>query len=202
MTGGVVTYKLYDENNQAVEIPNYSGSGGNSANGQVVPIGTDVLENGEVNLKLSQHTEGKYYMTIEGYDEAKNYGEVRVDNILLDNKAPVATIKSITQKQETGRVKRIDFEFDISDAFGNGWVYYCFVKEGENVPDKGDDSSWPYLKKGKVTTASLQVEKGQDFVGKLYYYTVDDQGNDSYVENGNKYYSEEVVVYNDEALGL
>ena len=102
MTGGVVTYKLYDENNQAVEIPNYSGSGGNSANGQVVPIGTDVLENGEVNLKLSQHTEGKYYMTIEGYDEAKNYGEVRVDNILLDNKAPVATIKSITQKQEEG----------------------------------------------------------------------------------------------------
>ena len=46
------------------------------------------------------------------------------------------------------------------------------------------------------------MDKGDSFVGKLYYYTVDDQGNDSYVENGNKYYSEEVVVYNDEALGF
>lgn len=197
LTGAVASYKLYDENDQLVRITNYSGGGGNSANGQTVPADTNIITGAQVNLKLSDYIEGKYQIKIQGSDIAGNSGEVTVTDIRLDNKAPTTTVASTPQERAADGTKRIDYEFSISDASGNGRVYYCFVKNGVAIPDKSSEQ-WKYVQKGDAsTTAVLQVDDGYNFVGKIYYYTEDEQGNNSYVQSGNQYFSMPIAVYNE-----
>ncbi|MDD4780576.1 MAG: hypothetical protein PHT02_08230, partial [Tissierellia bacterium] len=197
MIDGLANYRLYNEYNQPVNITNYLGTGGvNSV--QKVPITTSVIEGAEVNLKLSDKIEGKFTLKIDGRDGANNYGSKTIDNIWIDNKAPTVNVNIKYNERGADNSKRADFTFDINDLSGTGKVYYCFV-DNYKIPAKNSDAWYFVQQGGDNTTASIKVEEGKDFVGRLYYYTADECGNDSYdnVNNSYKY----VSLFNKNVVG-
>ncbi|MEA4847193.1 MAG: hypothetical protein VB106_08180, partial [Clostridiaceae bacterium] len=189
LAGNTVEYYLVP---QELPLADYMGnSSGGAKTRQVFPAGTDAT----LNLKLDGKYEGKYTLRIEGTDLAgnKSYNEVPV---WLDNMAPRASVAELPHEQAGDGSKSFDYKFDIEDQSGKGRVYYCFVKDGAEVPAKGG-SQWLFVElNGTTTTAVCKVAAGENFIGRLYYYTDDDFGNDSYQESG-AYYSQEIRIYND-----
>ncbi|MGE4283845.1 MAG: PLAT/LH2 domain-containing protein [Clostridia bacterium] len=200
MKNSLASYRLLDQYNQPVNITPYSGTGtGGSV--QVVPVSPSIIEGAKVNLKLTDSIEGMYTLKIDGYDSANNYGSTSIENVKLDNKAPAVNITPAYYPRAADGSKRIDFDFEINDISDTGRVYYCFVKYGDPIPEKGSDG-WEFLQQGAASsTAVLKVAAEENFMGKLYYYTTDDSGNDSFLKSGRYYSFGNIYLYNESAKG-
>ncbi|HHV99189.1 MAG TPA: hypothetical protein GXX36_06410 [Clostridiaceae bacterium] len=202
-------YELYQKSggvygSSPVPITGYLGTGKQT---QVqAPVSTSVIQDAMITLKTADPVEGQFKLRIYGYDDANNglYGNdyFEIENIYLDRKAPRVQLTEIVQNQAPDGIKRNDYRFDIEDLQENrqfgSWArtYYCFVEEGQEVPDPASQNiepvtgeidvvtgKWAFVEGGtETTTAVLRVPRGETFKGTLYYYTRDSCNNDSRIE--------------------
>lgn len=179
------------------------------------PVSTSVLTQSPVNLALKSHTEGTYTLTVTAQDKASN-SLSQSYSVSLDNKAPTVSVGAagITAESDGGR--RLSRTFSASDRNGKWTVYYCFVPTGQTVPAPGGsaaqvpgdpvtDAQWYFINQSTSSTVMLKVPKDTDYTGTLYYYAVDQFGNDSRTENREagraEYNSVPAAVYNKQGEG-
>jgi len=216
-------YELYRKDGDTygsapVNITGYLGSGSQT---QVqVPVNTSVLTDAMIRLMPASPAEGQYKLRIYGWDDANNglNGEdyYEIEDIYLDKQAPRVSVAETIQNQAADGTKRNDYTFTITDLQASrefdSWarVYYCFVKDGEEVPDPAQQSieaatgemesvlgKWAFVEGGTdTTTAIIKINRGENFEGKLYYYTLDAAGNDSRTEQSGNYFAKAVKIYN------
>lgn len=214
---GYFNYELYKYNESTsgystdkAEITNYDGSSDSSYITVKAPIGTTVLKDTPINLKLDSKDEGKFKIRIYAYDDANNtlegYGPYyEIEDVLIDNQAPRVTVEEDLQNQAVDGTKSANYTFNISDYANsftsneNIWAraYYCFVPDGDEMPspDVSNTESgelgtvigqWAFIEGGSATmTAVIKVNKDSNFKGKLYYFTLDSCNNNSKIENGS-----------------
>jgi len=218
-------YELYQKTGEGygsspVPITGYMGSGSQT---QVqAPVSTSVIQDAMIRLKTANPIEGQFKLRIYGYDDGNNglFGNdyYEIENVYLDRKAPRVQVTEIVQNQAPDGTKRNDYTFEIDDLqkgrqFGS-WTrtYYCFVEEGQQLPDPASQSiepvtgeidvitgKWAFVEGGtETTTEVLRVPRGETFKGKLYYYTLDSCGNDSRSEQ-NGYFTKDIVIHNYDA---
>jgi hypothetical protein len=221
----LLKYELYQKidgtyGSSPVAITGYLGSGSQT---QVqAPVSTSVIKDAMIRLKTANPIEGQFKLRIYGYDDANNglYGNdyYEIENVYLDRKAPRVQLTETIQNQAPDGTKRNDYTFDIEDIqssrqFGS-WArtYYCFVEDGQQVPEPDSQNiepatgeidvitgKWAFVEGGtETTTAVLKVPRGETFKGKLYYYTLDSCGNDSRDEQ-NGYFTKDIVIHNYDA---
>ena len=201
---GVLQYSLMDKDNMPVNLKNYNPDdpreGATIIN---VPTGTQVIDDGEITLALDDKGEGIYSLIVSGLDVSENKLYKKIENIYIDNQAPI--VKNITSSKTdlANQERRFDFEFDIEDFSEEGRLYYCFVKEGDQIPaideeSAGETGPWYFkdFNNNQRVTVSHQIGKDKDFIGKLHYYTVDKLNNSSYKENINQPDSYNIALYN------
>lgn len=148
-----------------------------------------------ITLALRDNVEGEYTLVLAGRDRAGNPLSVSYSGIKLDNKAPEVTVAEKQKPKTDGRKGNI-YNVTISDASGTGRLYYMFTKrsvadapeyDGSNNPSVSGDMDttldrWAYIEQkdiesGKTAAAYLDVEKGQNFIGRLMYFAIDEAGN-------------------------
>lgn len=215
---GLFNYELYKYNestnsysNDKTEITNYNGATVGSAYTTVkAPIGTTVLKDTPINLKLYNKDEGNFKLRLYAYDDANNTlggtGDYYdMENVLIDNLAPRVTVNEEQKNQAADGTKSVNYTFNITD-FSNSFkddaniwarAYYCFVPDAGVMPspdvsniESGELGTvigqWAFVEGGSATTtAVLKINKDESFNGKLYYFTTDSCNNDSRTENGS-----------------
>lgn len=151
----------------------------------------------EVTLALRDRVEGEYKLRFYGYDEAGNYFNSSYEGIKLDNKAPGISVTETQEPQkELDGSKGNKYDVKISDASGTGRLYYMFTEKSRqdapafdenNAPKTSGDMDttldrWAYIEQkdtenGKTAAAYLNVQKGQNFNGRMLYFGIDEAGN-------------------------
>jgi len=215
---GYFNYELYKYNentnsysNDKTEITNYNGSTVESAYTTVkAPIGTTVLKDTPINLKLYNKDEGKFKLRLYAYDDADNTlggsgNYYDMENVLIDNLAPRVTVDEEQKNQAVDGTKSVNYTFNITDfsnSFKNDaniWAraYYCFVPDKDVMPSPDVSNiksgelgtvigQWAFVEGSSVTTtAVLKINKDASFKGRLYYFTTDSCNNDSRTEKGS-----------------
>ena len=192
----LATYRIRKEGEEVdTKILTISGTQP-SALSQEMPVFTTADKENAITLALDEPKEGIFNLTIESEDVAHNkLTETR--RIYLDNKAPEASTELTTRARSLDGTRSMEVNFKVSDYSGTGRVNYCFVKDGNQVPDPGSqmaeipagvtEGQWCFVKQNSLsgtTSTILQIPKEEEFTGTLYYYTVDDMGNDSRKEKG------------------
>lgn len=189
---GNFSYRLYNKNNMSDEIPLVKHNGLAST--------TNVAHAGNSEYRIAadgKKVEGEYVLKISARDFANNEESMSA-NVKLDTIAPRADYK-LTEVATVDGAKRYEYKFSIEDKSNTGRLYYAFVRNGEDVPDTNDtkpETSGPedtYFEKwgfidqlnSDAQTVVVSAEKGEVILGKLYWYTVDDAGNDSREESGS-----------------
>ena len=174
---------------------------------KTIGVSTGVLTNAPTTLALANHTEGRYTLTVTAQDKASNPLSITTWPVELDNKAPTVSVGSASITAEADGSKRLSRTFNVSDRNGIWRVNYCFVPENGSIPTPGStatqvpgapvtDSQWYFIDQTTSSTVMLKVPKGTNYTGTLYYYAVDQFGNDSRDENASQYSSVPVAVYN------
>ena len=146
-----------------------------------------------VTVALRDKLEGEFDLVFSGYDFAGNPLNT-VQRVKLDNKAPEAAVTEKVNPKIDGSKGNI-YDVKINDASGTGRLYYMFTKksiaeipeyDGSGSPTSGDIDTtldkWAYIEQkdtenGKTAAAYLNVEKGDNFIGHLVYFAMDDAGN-------------------------
>ena len=150
----------------------------------------------EVTLALYDRVEGEYKLCFYGYDEAGNYFDSSYKGIKLDNKAPVISVTEKQEPQKSDGTKGNKYDVKISDASGTGRLYYMFTEKSRqdapafdenNAPKTSGDMDttldrWAFIEQkdtenGNTAAAYLNVQKGQNFKGRMLYFGMDEAGN-------------------------
>ncbi|MHA6480566.1 hypothetical protein ACX1C1_01310 [Paenibacillus sp. strain BS8-2] len=217
-------YELYKKSGDSYEpamtrITNFDGTGIQTR--VTAPINTQVLNGVSIKLSPIDPTEGEFKLRLYGWDRADNplggdAGYAEIENIKIDNQAPRVSIHETVHQQDAQFRKRNDYRFAMNDLqqSNNGWsrTYYTFINGtatpsdtpiGEIEPASEEIAStqgmWAFVdSEGDSATAMLSIPEGDNFDGKLYYFTVDSLGNDSRDEQASKYYTKPVKIYNGE----
>lgn len=199
-------YKIYESDGE-----------GTAALSQQFPVYQSSGSNTPVMLKLGEALEGEFTLKLSGKDVAQNDLNEEVD-VKLDNKAPEVKVDLKTNPRTVDNTRTMEVSFDISDYSKTGRVNYCFVRDGENAPSKPTDNSqiqeipssvsegqWCFVKQNSLsgtTSTVLKIGKEEEFAGTLYYYTVDDFGNDSTdIDQKGKMDSTRIELYNKTGAG-
>jgi len=199
------SYKLTDKNGKEVELQKHNGK----SDTEYVPhTGNSTV----YKIKPANKAEGEYTLEIKSRDYANNLNTTYYP-VKLDMMAPRVSVNAKT-KTLTDQSKRNEYTFTITDASGTGRLYYAFVRDGYSIPSSTETKpetsgpedtmfeKWGFIdQKNGVNTVVLTVPDGDFFNGTLYWYTVDDAGNDSRTEkNGgsdkNGYYYTKVSLSN------
>ncbi len=206
------SFKLVDENGSEAQIVATT----NADKSPYVKGTTDNSPNYEFFLKNRE--EGNYTLEIEAKDRAANDSNASIP-MNVDYLAPRVglNVDKVGIKAE--------YKFDISDISNSGRLYYCFVKpdatgvytipEIPTNPSTGAiDSLWGTWavvdQDGPTTTAVMAAKKDEIIDGRLYYYTVDDAGNDSrkettlYIDEKNQdgYFFSDIYINNKDPEGV
>lgn len=150
----------------------------------------------EVTLALRGRVEGEYKLRFYGYDEAGNYFDSSYDGIKLDSKAPQISVTEKQEPQKSDGTKGNKYDVKISDASGTGRLYYMFTEKSRqdapafdenDVPKTSGDMDttldrWAYIEQqdtenGKTAAAYINVQKGENFNGRMLYFGMDEAGN-------------------------
>lgn len=150
----------------------------------------------EVTLALRGRDEGEYKLRFYGYDEAGNYFDSSYAGIKLDNKAPRISVTETQEPQKIDGSKGNIYNVKITDASGTGRLYYMFTEKSRQDAPAFDESNapktsgemdttldrWAYIEQadtenGKTAAAYLNVQKGQNFNGRMLYFGIDEAGN-------------------------
>lgn len=151
----------------------------------------------KITLALRDRVEGEYKLRFYGYDEAGNYFDSSYAGIKLDNKAPEISVTEKQEPQKSDGTKGNIYNVKISDASGTGRLYYMFTEksrqdapafdENNDAPKSSGDMDttldrWAYIEQkdtedGNTAAAYLNVQKGQNFNGRMLYFGVDEAGN-------------------------
>ncbi|MDY3031993.1 MAG: hypothetical protein SOS24_09640 [Clostridia bacterium] len=150
----------------------------------------------EITLALYDRVEGEYKLCFYGYDEAGNYFDSSYNGIKLDNKAPVISVTEKQEPQKSDGTKGNKYDVKISDASGTGRLYYMFTEKSRqdapafdenNAPKTSGDMDttldrWAFIEQkdtenGNTAAAYLNVQKGQNFKGRMLYFGMDEAGN-------------------------
>ena len=209
-TEGICTMSLMDGLNRlSIYKYNYTEQNkGTAAVSQKVPASKDFTRN--ITLALRDNVEGEYTLVLSGQDRAGNPLSTEYSGIRLDNKAPTVTVTE-TQQPKIGGVKGNVYDVKISDASGTGRMYYMFTKKGvaeapeydgsNNATESGEMDTtldrWAYIEQkdtenGKTAAAYLEVQKGENFIGRLMYFAVDEAGNKTNV------YTKDININNED----
>lgn len=212
-TQGFYTMRLTDgTNSPSIYKYNYTEQNkGTAATSQTVPA----LKNytNQITLALRDKVEGTYDLVLSGQDFAGNTLKTVYKGIKLDNKAPEVTI-SEKEKPKTDGKKGMIYNVKISDASGTGRLYYMFTKkslteipafDGNASPTTSGEmdttlDKWAYIEQKdtegeKSAAAYLDVEKGQNFIGRMVYFAVDDAGNKTEIATNDININNEDTTY-------
>ncbi len=202
---GYFSYRLYNKD-MKTEIPLVKHNG-ISATSLVPHAGNSVYR-----VASTEKVEGEYKLEVASRDFANNLSKTTYD-VKLDTIAPRATYTLKEVKGVDGS-KSNQYKFNITDASGTGRLNYVFVYNGDDVPDadtnppassgsvNSEIGRWAFIdqKNTNAQTAVLYLQEGKFFKGRLYWYTVDDAGNDSRTENNrgavNGLYYTDIVLNN------
>lgn len=177
------SYRLYTKgSNEEIELKKHNGQ----ASSNVPHTGGT-----EYTIATSDKAEGEYRLVISTKDLADNLTETSLP-VYLDTIAPRASYTAQEHAPVDGS-KRNEYSFNLDDNSGTGRLNYVFVRDGKDVPDssvtKPDSSGpedtlyekWGFInqKNSSAQTVVLSLAEGDYFKGRLYWYTVDEAGNDS-----------------------
>ena len=224
---GFFYYTLYDSGSFALQgekAPKINIKSFDNDNGDPKSHAAPCSESTEITLKLMNKEEGRYTLVLSGYDFAGNRGIQTYSDVLLDNKAPNVSVGVIKHPREIDDTRTAEYKFYITDLSESGVVNYCFVKEGESIPDFENPSKtsgiiesmigkWAYVQQSDATTttAVLKLEREGSFKGRLYYFATDDSQNSTVADNKSKdtpeynvdpdtgYYYRDINFYNEDA---
>lgn len=151
----------------------------------------------KITLALRDRVEGEYKLRFYGHDEAGNDFDSSYAGIKLDNKAPEISVTEKQEPQKSDGTKGNIYNVKISDASGTGRLYYMFTEKSRQDAPKFDENNdapkssgdmdttldrWAYIEQedtenGKTAAAYLNVQKGQNFNGRILYFGIDEAGN-------------------------
>lgn len=172
-------------------------------------------DNGVYTVKAKNSAEGIYNLVISSRDFANNLEKTTVP-VYLDNIAPRASYTLNELELVSGTVSN-RYTFKIDDVSNTGRLYYVFVEDGNSVPSteitKPETSGptetvfgkWGFIDQLNTSaqTVVLDVPENSFFEGRLYWYTVDEAGNNSATEkhtgskvDANGYFYTDIDVYN------
>lgn len=188
LSDNFINMELLSGNNEKVKIYNYKGSESSAYPAgvtQKVPVSKGSPT--DITLRLYDKTEGIYKLKLSGTDTAGNPLSQTVENIYLDNKAPVVLISENYSETQGSAA----YNTTITDASGTGRLYYCFTDgnlpefDGTTFEKKSeviDDlvNKWAFVdQKDSGSAILISVEKGKNFKGRLVYFGEDGLGNRS-----------------------
>ena len=190
-TDGLVRMTLFDENGNAVQSCDYKGAA-NRRPVQDVPMAEGTTTN--ITLGLSEEKEGVFTLEFYGTDYAGNGLPIHYEGIHLDNKAPEVTLDEKISTNSGSGAKSNTYDVKITDASGTGRLYYCFSTDRYKSPEFDKDAAqrqesgeissllerWAFIDQSdKNASAYIEVEKGKNFNGRMWYFTEDAFGNRS-----------------------
>lgn len=176
-----------------VAIYDYKGKNSPSAT-QKVPA-TKGSDTG-ITLRLRDAVEGSFTLVFSGKDAAGNPLSKKLENVLLDNKAPEVTVDEQCGLRKQDGSRSNSYSVKITDASKTGRLYYCFTDSLVNVPEFDENAAqkqtsgeidstlnkWAFIdqadtENGNTASAIIRVEKGKNFKGRLIYFARDGFGN-------------------------
>lgn len=205
-TSGYFSYRLFSSDEKSeIALQKHNGL---AATSYVPHAGNSLYRIAPV-----EKVEGEYKLKISSRDFANNL-ETTTIPVKLDGIAPRATY-TVKEVAPVDGSKRNEYSFKIDDTSGTGKLYYAFVRDGYSVPDttvtKPDSSGpqetiyekWGFINQvnSQAQTIVLEIAEDDYFKGKLYWYTVDDAGNNSRDEKNsgtdkNGFYYKDIMLSN------